>query len=567
MATIHAIDTGAWRVRRVTMEGSFRRFSITDAAEVPLGVDEDGGQSLTPSLAALQSDAPEKQEIERVSALSLENGVIRLVRLPFSDRAAIERAVPAEVEASAPYDLEDMVMAVRVIEAKDNTSRSLACIAHKDAVRSRIDTLTAAGLEPKLLCFDVDALASYADGGVQVVLDVGHNRTLAALCQNRALLSARLIGDAGRGFTEAVAAAGALDFAAAEAKKHTMRVPGAATATAELVSPEPGFATPGSGADPNELELDDETTGRMRRDVLAAAHPDELVQAALITAVDAWIAEVRLALIAMEDQTGLGVDEVLLAGGSSQLRGLPERLGEALGVTVRTVVVPGGYPPGFALSVALARAGAAEIVVEDLRKGEFAFHGDAERMWRWLGYGAFGTAVMGLALVMMAALQISDAQGQLAELDQKLSDVVQKTFADVSAEDVATPTDAMRVMTERSAQATARVELLGGLASGIPPMLDTLKVLSERVPTPGEARIDVRELTVTEESITFKAETDSYETAAKIAESLKRERRFGQAARGEEKKVGEAISFVMTIPLGANAEGEDAAAAPAGEEG
>ncbi len=541
MAIIHAIDTGAWRVRRVTMEGSFRRYAISDAAEVPIGVDEEGNRSLIPSLAALQEDAAPKAEVERVAALPLDAGVIRLVRLPFSDRGAIERAVPAEVEAAAPYDLEDMVLSVRILEAKENASRSLACIAPKAALRSRIDLLLGAGLEPKLLCFDVDALASYADGRVQVVVDAGHARTLAVLCQARVMLGARVVATGGRAFTEAVAAAVALEFSAAEAQKHRMRVPGGAAATVEPLP-----------------EAEDETTGR----VLRAELLHDSGEVALIGAVDAWIQELRLALMGLEDQAGVGVDELLLTGGSSQLVGLPERLADALGVPVRQIVVPGGYPPGFALPVALARAGAAEIVVEDLRKGEFAYHGDAERMWRWLGYGAFGTAVMTLALVVLSALQISDAQGQLDELNKRLADVVQRTFEDVEASEVSSPTDAMRIMTERSTLATDRVALLGGLATGVPLMLDNLKVLSERMPPPAIARIDVRELTMTEASITFKAETDSYDSASKISDALKSDSRFSQASRGEDKKVGDAVSFVMTIPLG-----ETEAEAPVGEEG
>ena len=53
--------------------------------------------------------------------------------------------------------------------------------------------------------------------------------------------------------------------------------------------------------------------------------------------------------------------------------------------------------------------------------------------------------------------------------------------------------------------------------------------------------------------------SDTYETAAKIEESLKRQSGFSGAKKGEEKKVGEVLQFTMTIPLG-EAEGEEPAA-------
>jgi len=80
------------------------------------------------------------------------------------------------------------------------------------------------------------------------------------------------------------------------------------------------------------------------------------------------------------------------------------------------------------------------------------------------------------------------------------------------------------------------------------------------MPAPGAARIDVRELTISESAVSLKAETDSYESAAKIEEALKRDDQFGEARKADEKKAGEALSFSLTIPL--KAEGD-----ASGEEG
>jgi hypothetical protein len=167
-----------------------------------------------------------------------------------------------------------------------------------------------------------------------------------------------------------------------------------------------------------------------------------------------------------------------------------------------------------------------------------------------------------IAAVTLFTVQYVDARQRLDELDEKIAGVVTATFPDVSADRVTEPSMALAIMQEKTAATAARVEALGATVAGVPPTLDMLKAISERVPAHKEARVDVRELSIGEDAVTFKAETDSYESAAKIEESLRRDPRFENARKADEKKVGEALTFTMNIPLGA-AEGE----AAAGEEG
>ena len=67
--------------------------------------------------------------------------------------------------------------------------------------------------------------------------------------------------------------------------------------------------------------------------------------------------------------------------------------------------------------------------------------------------------------------------------------------------------------------------------------------------------IDVNELTITETSVSFKAETDGFEEATRIESALQRNPRFRDAQKGDEKKYKDGIKFMVTIPL-AEADGE-----------
>ncbi|MDP2309065.1 MAG: pilus assembly protein PilM [Pseudomonadota bacterium] len=550
MAMVYGIDTGSWRVRVAAMEGSFRRFEIRDAAQVGVPHAEDGTPLMADAIGALRDQEKGWDTAEKAAAFPLDAGVVRLVRLPFVDKNAIARALPAEVEGSVPYDLEDMVLGTRLIDAKDGQSRTSVFIAPKDELRARIDALVAARSEPKLLCMDVDALASYAGRGVQVVVDVGHRRTLLALCQNGQLLGARFVSGGGADLTVAIEDALGVPFARAEEIKHGMALP---------------LSVGEGGADEAQAEWEgeDATDAGLVPPASSIGGAPGLTaeQAALSRAVDLWCAEVRSELITLEDELKVGIDDLLVCGGGAHLEGLGGRLAARTGVPVRPVIVPGGHGIEYALAVALARVAASELKVVDLRTGDLAFHGHAETLWNLVGATVLGGTLAMVAGLTLFAVQLYDANQRLDSLDAKIVDVVTGTFPDVGADRLGEPSMALAIMQERSAETTRRVEALGATVAGVPPTLEMLKSLSEKVPSPNQARIDVRELTISEASITFRAETDSYESAAKIEESLQKDERFKSARKGDEKKVGEALTFTMTIPLG------ETDAAATGEEG
>ncbi len=531
MALITGIDTGSWRTRLVQMEGSFRRLTVGEAREVPSPWEE-GQPQLTEAIQLLAEGDKTWSQGEKVVAFPMEQATIRVVKLPFTDKAVIERTLPSEVEAGVPFDMDDMLLATRIIEVQAGHSRTLALLVRRDVVRRRLEALEKAGADPKMMPVDADLLAAYATRGVQVVLDVGHRRCVIALCQGGSLIAGRVLDSGSSAWTGAIAESG-LAWEQAEQYKHQANVAALTEVEAEWV--------------------DEETTSPRS---LAGLEPP---QRALEESVRAWSLELRTALVALEDLYGVGVDELLLAGGGSQLNGLGAYLSAMLGVPARAVVVPGGHPPSFALAAAAARAGAGEVKIADLRIGEFVHQGAAQRLWTLVTWGGGALALGVVAAVVLFAVQLSDAYGRVDELDQQIKDTVTQTFPDVPAVNVTSPSQALAIMQERTTETSRRVEALGSTVGGLPPTLELLKQISAGVPAPTEARIDVRELTISSDSIVMKAETDSYETAAKIEESLKRQSGFSGAKKGEEKKVGEVLQFTMTIPLG-EAEAEEPAA-------
>lgn len=535
MAQVQGIDLGAWRVRVATMDGSFRRRILRDVVEM------DASVGTGKAIEAIAAGEPGWSTAERAAAFPLEQGAVRTVRMPFTDRATIARALPAEIESNVPYELDEMVLASRVILQDKAGSLTRAVIAPKVELRDRLALLVAAGSEPKQVVLDAEALASYSDRGVQAVIDFGHERILMALCRGGELLAGRLIPMGGAALTQAIAEALNIPVAEAEAIKHEAAVP---------------------------ADRDDGWRGSEPTDGQGTRVGAQRVLAALIPVLDDQIAELRARLVAFEDEFEVGIDEVLLAGGGSQLTGVADRIATFVGVPCRSVLVPGGHPPACALAVALARVAAGEVPATDLRIGEFTFRGHAEILWNVVSYGGLATAGALLVGTLVLGVRVMQAWDEMSALDTRIVDSVNRSVPGVDPSRLSDSGMALAIVQERADAMEERVNTLGSIVGGEPPTLGMLKRLSDSLPANQVARVDVRELTLTAEALSFKAETDSYESVAKIEETLKATTTFAQAVKGEEKKSGEMLVFNMSIPLGEpEAKADEGVEADAGKEG
>lgn len=537
MALVHGIDLGSWKVRVATFEGGLRRAVMREVVEM------ESGEGAAAALAAIRTQDAAFTNADHVASLPLEHASVHLVKLPFTDKTQILKALPAEVEAGVPYDLEDMVLATHFVDTTTAPSRTLAIVAPREKVAARLATLKEAKADPKVLALDAQALSGYAETGVQAVVDVGHRRTVVVVCRDGEMLAARLVSGGGAALTDAIREAFGCTPADAEAYKHQLSL---TAASSHLRSDWTGEETTDAG------QLGGDPTRRALR--------------AVLTEVDGQLSDLRANLIALEDELGVGVDEVLLCGGGALLVGLGDRMGEQLGLPVRAVDVPGGQSVAAALAVALGRVATGQVRVADLRVGDFAYKGHADMLWNVVFYGVAAAAAALVAGTVMFGLSVHDLNSRLAELESKTSASVTSHFPDVTEDAVATPSQALVVMKEKTTAAAQRVATLGATVSGVPPTLETLRALSLAVPPGSDAKIDVRELTINDDAITFKADTDSYDSSAKIEEALKKSDKFAQAHKSDEKKAGDIVTFSMSIPLKAeDAPAEAPADAPAPE--
>ncbi|HCH61681.1 MAG: hypothetical protein CL927_03725 [Deltaproteobacteria bacterium] len=544
MANVYGIDLGHHTVRLTSFEGSFGRLNYVGRSEAPVAQDTEAPADIITRLAALDSlfDSIDRHASDVfVLGFPAEQASVRQIHLPFEDREKVLQALPFEVENQVPFDLDDMLLASRVSAAPDGGSNVTCGMAPRDAVRDLLDALTERGVDPKALVVDADLLGEYCDNGVQVVLDIGHTRSLVALCRAGTVVDARALTRGGRELTMALVQAHDIDFQVAERQKHAVGLDASAVATAE--------------AEWDDLDLDDaeswddETTagrGVRATEVPNAGAVQEVVKEALVP----LLSELRSTLISMEDRYDLEIDEILLTGGGARLKGLRPLLTDILGVPTRPVHVDQDGDPAYALShSAVVRIGSSSAPLLDLRVDDFAYRGNLAAIGNIVRYSLLGAAAMMVASVAFFVQQTVRLNADLETVEDQIADVVVETFPEVSREKVDSPEKAWAIMREKAEESAVRQEALAQIVPDEPPILSLWEALSNHVPPAKEARIDVSELHITDGNIKVKAETDGFEDAAKIEAALQKYPKFKDTRKSDEKKVKESIRFTLTIPL------------------
>ncbi len=276
--------------------------------------------------------------------------------------------------------------------------------AKPEAVADRLETLATWGIDPRVLelsPFPVAAAAAWLLGPTPepvAVLDIGAQRA-----------SLVVIADQKVEFVHTVAGGGALVTAA------IMRAfPDLDEETARM-----GKHRDGSLLMPAEGE--------------AWTEDEELVFSACDEGVKPLVRDLRRSLHAHATQWGRPVTRLYLTGGGSQLRGLSEYLGSALGV--ETELLPATRPevvampdlaeqlPLFttALGLALRAAGMQSATGLDLRVGASAFKGTTEHLrGRLVEMAAWGGAIVA-ALMMLLVARASLLQAEVDVLDAELT--------------------------------------------------------------------------------------------------------------------------------------------------
>ena len=448
---------------------------------------------------------------------------IRMVSLPFKDRAQVARTLPFEVESLVPFDLEDMIMDTRTLAGEGSGTKVLAAVAPSERVGQLLSELSDLGIELKALPVDIDLLSHFADTGTQAVIDIGHSRTLVALTHEGKTIAAQAISTGGKALTDAIQETCGVNRLDAEELKHSIHL---------------GPPTEGVVADwdesfeagVSETSLPDEP--RPEREAIRAPFNGSFKRFA-----PHWSN--------LEDDNQIEVDEVLMTGGGASLEGLADWLASALGVRVREIQVEGAdferAPGRFALCHALALKGHQSTLpgkLFNLRQGAFTFTGNAAKLGGVLALVAAACLVFFLGSIVLHLSKMDDLKYEEEQALKAVSDTVLAAFPDTPESKATDPKLAEAIASENATKMSQKVEQVCAPFQTTHPVMKLLEDLHTVAPPhgkgPGQAFIDIEKMVLqTGVSLTFDAVTGSVRQADELKNKLRASPRFAQVTKSK----------------------------------
>ncbi|MBW2496714.1 MAG: pilus assembly protein PilM [Deltaproteobacteria bacterium] len=451
----------------------------------------------------------------------------RRLEFPFSDQRRLAQAIPFEIEAETPFDLDDIFIDWNLLAGDRTHGVVAATLVQRDRVAEYLELLQESGCDPHVLEGEGLVLANLAPvfglEGTQLIADIGHEKTtFCALLNGRPVL-ARSIPVAGRAITEAIASEQGLSFEEAEQRKCERGV---------LDRPD-GVASPGALA----------VLDRIAREAVRT-----------LEAAEARHGEGPVAREAI----------LTLIGGSARLDRIDDLLAKRTGLETHRLRMPADSPHaalvegidpvlfGPALALALRLSGES-VTKMNFRQGEFAFRQDLSQLFnRELRPTAILAGVLLLLMIVSTATSIFLQHRRAGRYQAAIAQLYSEAFPDRSE----IPSDPVSALGRELRGAQSRADFLG-LYSGNRSALELLAELSRAIPSDLDVRIT--EVSIDRNVIRLDVEAAGYEAAdrltgvlsevdpfqgAKVSGSIKTDQRSG------------GVSFNVSIPL--LGEGEEA---------
>lgn len=444
----------------------------------------------------------------------------RRLEFPFSDARRLAQAIPFEIEAETPFELEDILVDWNVLAADRQHGVVAASLTRRQHVADALESWRDAGIEPHVLEVEGLVLANLAPvfdlKGTHLIADIGHEKTTFCAVIDGHPALARSVPVAGRAMTEALASELGLSLEDAEQQKCEGQALGRA----------------GGGSSPGiEAILD-----RLAREAIRT-----------LEAAEARHGEGPVAREAV----------ITLVGGSARLDGIDAFIARRTGLETNRLRMPADSPHAdlaegidpvlFAPALALALRLSGEAVTRmNFRQGDFAPRQDFSALF---GRELRATAVYAaIFLALLFGTQIASIVIENGRAN-RYRDAAAQLFAEAFPGRGTPPASPASALRGELGAAQDRAEFLG-LYSGDRSALALLAELSDAIP----ADLDVRvtEVNIDRNIIRLDVDASGYEAADRLTSVLSATSPFeGAEVAGSiktDRKTG-GVSFNVNIPL------------------
>jgi type IV pilus assembly protein PilM len=533
MQKILGLDIGSYSIKAVEILNTFKAYRVTKFYEIAVPEIEGLDQQLVGMTAVKQLFTENELDADRTYTAMMGLLVsMRVLNLQNVKKRMLPQIVENELESSAPFSLEDVVIDQQVIDSKDGNTSVLAVMCRKDHVEAYLSGLKELEIEPKII--DVDYLSfvnlypflqfeeeispepsqvAKKKGEVQVapskcrlLIDIGHLKTSMVLFNNGKLITARTIRMGGRYFTDALQKALGVTFNEAQRLKHAV-----------------SFI---------EFRPDSQAKPGQEKEFLVARH--------LGNAVTELFKELIRTMQSFKAQERLIPDSIVITGGSSAIRNLPEFLQEMLEIPVNRMAFDSARlkledvdlikSPSIAQALAVGLRGVPGKVQStiNLRKGELALVGSYDTVIKQITNISLLVACLFVCLLGSYSLrwwlygrQIDQIKEQYRKEVTKILTTEPRNLKNLAAsgkwELKTYSSSALKIVQEETKTRETILSQYAARQSAYP--LRVLEEISKVIPK--EIKIDVTNFSMQGTQVVLEGETDSFTTSEKILELIK----------------------------------------------
>lgn len=487
---ILGLEIGARGLRGVVIEGTARDHALVAHAAVPLRprAPEEGEEAPDPrelrkeafaeALSALVEELGVHPDTV-IASLSVGESASTLLELPFTDTKKIEATLGFEVENLLPLDVDEVLYDYQVITRGDGASELLVGVTRLEDLEDRLEVLAGAGLDPRVVT--LPALGAFrlamescreelegADKSLAFV-DLGPDRSLVAIVK------------------------GSADGKTPPRLTFLRSQEGGVGDLSELV----------------HASIEDGSPEARR--LLGALAPP--------------LRQLRQSLTAARGKENRFIDGIRLTGEASKVAGIAPWLEKQLGLPVEIVE---GFPgaedldPSFGLALGLALRGfERKRGLLNLRKGEFAFHGDLSFLRGTLIRLGAAAAMILLLLTVNAWAKLSTLAEQEANLDEALCSTTMRVLGTCE-------TDFNIALSKLQGGETKAANVPSNSA------LEVMTAVIDKV-TP-DIGMDVVEIEAALDRLRVSGVVESFEAAEKVETALRDHECIGEVRQGRLQK-------------------------------
>jgi len=485
---ILGIDIGSSRIKVVQVSRGLRASQMTGYGSARLPADADPQQVAT-TLAGLISE--QNLESDRyLVALSTNETFLRRLSFPFSAPRKIAQVIGFEMEPGLPLPLDAVqVDFVKTDPRPDGTHGVLAGAFPKGVLDPLLSALQEVGIQPEVVDLDGSGLFFVAGQLKQqlpekfAILDIGQRKT-NLFYQNRGkdmyLRSLNIgCGQMSRNIAEI------LGISVDEAVEKVFSI--------------------GLGGE--------ETSA---------------LQSALISEVESLAREIELSLMAAKAQDReLWPELMLLSGGGSLIKGLPEALEKALGIKVRCLVDMENLGlldqfgehiadvPVFSVAAGLAFKGTSRRMGFNFQAEEIRGQNPLIKWRHQLSYGLVACALVAFAWLGSTGIDIYTKKQRLARIDQSVEEVFRRTIPQFKGS--VRPEQYASIVKNKIDELNQSVALFGADARHHS-SAELLRVISQAIPK--DLDVTVSLLTVDNERVRLSGRADAFNTVDGVKNRL-----------------------------------------------